>query len=154
MTQRPEPRAGSGADDWSRSTAPAPPPGWPEPPVPGDWTAPGYAPPRRNGPGVASLFLGLAALPAFLFLVPGAVLGALALALGLIGRGRVKRGEADAKGVATAGIVLGSIALAVTVAWAVTIAVLDNRNQKAYENCLRSGEAPSSCVEQYDPTRP
>ncbi|HVF05825.1 MAG TPA: hypothetical protein VNA20_13365 [Frankiaceae bacterium] len=152
MTQPPDPTAGAG--DWQPSTTPAPTPDWPTPPVPGDWTAPGYAPPRHNGPGIASLFIGLLAIPAVLFLLPGAVLGVVALALGLIGRGRVKRGEAGAKAAATAGVVLGTVAIVGAIAWGVTIAVLDSRNQDAYEDCLRSGEAPSSCVERYDPTNP
>ena len=142
MTQPPEPPAGSGA------------PAWPVPPTPGDWTAPGWAPPRHNGPAIASLVLGVLALPSVLFLWVGIVFGLVALALGLIGRGRVKRGEASAKGAATAGVVLGTLAVASSVALIATVYVLDQRNQDAYEECLRGGERPLTCVERYDPSEP
>ncbi|MEU5402093.1 DUF4352 domain-containing protein [Streptomyces sp. NPDC005963] len=76
-----------------------------------------YTPPpqhMRNGLGTAALVLGIIGaitgwIPFIFFL--GGGLGLLALILGLVGRGRGKRGEASNKGVATAGAVLGLVAM-------------------------------------------
>ena len=157
MPQPPERASGPAARRWGAGpSAPGePPPGWPAPPPPpGDWSAPGWAPPRRNAPAVASFFLGIVAVPAFFFLLPGAILGIVALALGLIGRRRAERGEADAKGAATAGVVLGSLAIVATIVWGVTLYVVDARNQDRYEECLRLGAPPRVCVDRHRPSDP
>ncbi|MEV6395789.1 DUF4352 domain-containing protein [Streptomyces sp. NPDC051907] len=74
--------------------------------------------PARNGLGTAALVLGiigaLSGLIPLLFWLAG-ILGLLALILGLSGRGRVKRGEAVNKGVATTGAVLGLVSLILSV---------------------------------------
>ncbi|MDT9686029.1 DUF4190 domain-containing protein [Streptomyces sp. TRM76323] len=82
----------------------------PAPPVP--------AAPARNGLGTAALVLGIIGtvsgfIPLFFWLA--GILGLLALILGLVGRGRAKRGEATNKGVTTAGAILGLVALILSV---------------------------------------
>ncbi|MEU6879263.1 DUF4352 domain-containing protein [Streptomyces sp. NPDC046712] len=76
----------------------------------------------RNGLGTAALILGiigtLSGLIPFFFWLAG-ILGLIALILGLVGRGRVKRGEANNKGVTTTGAVLGLAALILSVVGAV-----------------------------------
>jgi len=134
--------------------APAPPPGWPQQHPPGDWSAPGWSPPRRNGPGIASFFLGLLALPAVLFVVPGVLIGALAVALGLIGLGRVKRHEADASGVATTGLILGIVAVVLGIVWGVFTTIGANRAQEDYDACRRAGIDKAQCVDEFDPADP
>lgn len=84
--------------------------------------APHQQQPARNGLGTAALVLGiigaLAGLVPLLFWLAG-ILGVLALVLGLVGRGRVKRGEAVNKGVTITGAVLGLVALVLSVVGAV-----------------------------------
>ena len=65
----------------------------------------------KNGMGVAALVVGIigVVLPIVFF-----VFSALALLFGFLGLGRVKRGEATNKGVATAGVVLGVIGLVIS----------------------------------------
>jgi hypothetical protein len=65
----------------------------------------------KNGMGVAALVLGIISvvLPWFFF-----VFAALAIIFGSVGQGRVNRGEATNKGVATAGVVLGAIGLVIS----------------------------------------
>ncbi|WDN52278.1 DUF4352 domain-containing protein [Streptomyces clavuligerus] len=82
------------------------------------------APPRRmrNGLGTAALVLGL--IGAISGLIPllfwlGGTLGLIALILGLSGRARAKRGEADNRKVALAGALLGLVAMVAGVAGAV-----------------------------------
>ena len=97
----------------------------PQSPQPQQPYAPAQTPglrPARNGLGISALILGIigavSGLIPFLFWLAG-ILGVIALILGLVGRGRVKRGEATNKGVTTFGAVLGLIALILSVVGAV-----------------------------------
>ncbi|MFD3946205.1 DUF4190 domain-containing protein [Streptomyces sp. NPDC058579] len=76
----------------------------------------------RNGLGTAALILGIigtvSGLIPLLFWLAG-ILGVIALILGLVGRGRVKRREANNKGVTTTGAILGLAALILSVVGAV-----------------------------------
>ncbi|MGY5032843.1 DUF4190 domain-containing protein [Streptomyces sp. 900116325] len=97
----------------------------PQSPQPQQPYAPAQTPglrPARNGLGIAALILGIigavSGLIPFLFWLAG-ILGVIALILGLVGRGRVKRGEATNKGATTFGAVLGLIALILSVVGAV-----------------------------------
>lgn len=108
--------------DDRRSTPPpsAPPPGWGAPPPSGqsDWGAPGHGGPPQggsNGLGIAALVVGLLAFFTSWLLI-GGVFGIVAIVLGILALGKVKRGEASNKGMAIAGIVLGAIGLLVTAA--------------------------------------
>ncbi len=86
----------------------------PPPPQYGDY--PGYPPPGsatpKNGLGVASLVVAIIAL---FSVVGGVVLGVVAIILGFLGRGRVKRGEANNGGIAIAGIVLGVLSIILSI---------------------------------------
>ncbi|MEU3747897.1 MULTISPECIES: DUF4190 domain-containing protein [Streptomyces] len=68
----------------------------------------------RNGLGTAALILGIigtvSGLIPLLFWLAG-TLGVIALVLGLVGKGRVKRGEASNKGVTITGAILGLVSL-------------------------------------------
>lgn len=72
----------------------------------------------RNGLGTAALILGIigtvSGFMPFLFWLAG-ILGVIALILGLVGKGRVKRGEANNKGVALTGAILGLASLVLSV---------------------------------------
>jgi Domain of unknown function (DUF4190)/zinc-ribbon domain len=94
----------------------APPPGYPPPPYgypppqgypPGAW--PGYGPaPSNNGFAIASLVLGL------LGWFPCGVGSVLAIVFGFVARGQIKQsqGRQTGSGMATAGIILGFVAVA------------------------------------------
>lgn len=101
---------------WPPASGSYPPP----PPYPYSYPAPGqypsYPPPGvanapRNGAGIAALIVAIAGIVTALSVIGGVALGLAAVVLGLIGRGRAKRGEADNGGVALAGIVLGALAV-------------------------------------------
>ncbi|MFD8210630.1 DUF4190 domain-containing protein [Streptomyces sp. NPDC059695] len=76
----------------------------------------------RNGLGTAALILGiigtLSGLVPLFFWLAG-ILGLIALILGLVAKGRVKRREANNKGVAVTGAILGLAALILSVVGAV-----------------------------------
>ena len=108
---------------------PGPPPGpyggaYPPPPMPyGDYYS-GYsgAPTvMRNGLGVAALISGILGLFGWCSVVFGVLLGITAIILGFVARGRVKRGQASNGGMATAGIVLGALAIVVSIVWVVWV---------------------------------
>src|SRR2546421_2233735 len=86
-----------------------------------DFPPPGPPAPQPAGDGlaIASLVLGIVGVvlgfTVFLFWVAG-VLGLLALVLGLVGRGRVRRGLATNKRMALAGAILGGCAIVLAIA--------------------------------------
>lgn len=96
--------------------------GYPAPPAPQYGGYPGYggqpawgAGPS-NGMGTASMVLGILAVCLFcIYGIPSLILGTLALIFGIIGRKRAARGEADNAGQALAGLILGSIGIAIGV---------------------------------------
>lgn len=105
------------------STPPAQPQyGQPAPGAQPAWGAPGdqHGQPgghgKRNGLGIAALVVGLLSLPAIFTIVGGILLGLVAIVLGILARGRVKKGEADNGGMAIAGIVLGALSLLASIA--------------------------------------
>lgn len=114
--------------------APAYPPYAPYPP-PG-----GYLPPSvpRNGLGAAALVIAIIALIGSFSVVGGIVGGIVAVVLGLIARGRVKRGEATNGGVALAGVILGVFAVVIGLVFiAVWISLLREVGAQNYFDCLQ-----------------
>jgi hypothetical protein len=96
---------------------PLPPPGQPPgagypapPPMPyATQTPPAIAP--RNGLGISALVIAIVGLLLCFTIVFGVLLGIAAVVMGFMGRGRVKRGEANNGGVAVAGVVLGFLSI-------------------------------------------
>ncbi len=142
MTERPEssgesfippaatpPPAGmppTGAPPNPYSYPPGPPPGpygggYSPPPMPYTDYYAGAPTVMRNGLGVAALITGILGLFGSCSVVFGVLLGIVAVILGLVARGRVKRGQANNGGIATAGIVLGILAIIVSIAWIVWV---------------------------------
>ena len=76
------------------------------------------APPAgpRNGVGTGALVVAVAALVLSWSVVGGAIGGIIAVVLGITGRGRARRGEADNGPIATAGMALGALAVVVGIA--------------------------------------
>jgi hypothetical protein len=114
----------------------------------------GYGPPqRRNGLGTAALVLGILALLLSWTIVGGVVLGLAAVVLGVLGRGRVKRREADNGGSAVAGIVLGLVGLVIAIGLvALGAAFFSSEQGRTLTECLReAGNDPAAqeqCLEQ------
>jgi Domain of unknown function (DUF4190) len=124
--------------------------GYPPPPYQ-QYPYPGYGPPPaapRNGLGIASLVLAIAALLAFWSVVGGVIIGVVALILGIVGRGRAKRGEATNGGVALAGIVLGALAIVVSLAFiAVWVGIFDEVGGTDYLDCVADAGSDTTAVE-------
>ncbi|MCW2519868.1 MAG: hypothetical protein JWR46_2487, partial [Mycobacterium sp.] len=73
----------------------------------------------RNGTGTAALVVAIAGLVFCWSVVGGIGCGIVAVILGVLGRGRAARGEANNGGIATAGSALGLVAVVASVAFAV-----------------------------------
>lgn len=128
---------------------PGPYPGsYPPPPMPyGDYV--GGPPPARNGLGIAALIVGIIGLVGSISIVGGVVLGIAAVVLGLLGRARVKRGEATNGGVALAGIVLGVLAIiAGLLAIAFWVGLFNEVGAGDYFDCLQQAGQDRTLVQQ------
>jgi heme/copper-type cytochrome/quinol oxidase subunit 2 len=80
----------------------------------------GYQPPPtgpKNGLGIAALVIAILGLVFCWTVIGGVVLGVVAVIIGIVGRGRAKRGQATNGGVAIAGAVLGLLAVIVSLAF-------------------------------------
>ncbi|MDG4535488.1 DUF4190 domain-containing protein [Streptomyces sp. AV19] len=77
----------------------------------------------NNGFGTAALVLGIVGVVLSFTMIFGIVLGVLAVVFGAIGRAKVTKGEAANRGSATAGLILGSLALLLSVLMIVLVAI-------------------------------
>jgi hypothetical protein len=124
---------------------PPPPPYYGYPPTP-------MAP--KNGLGTASLVLAVIALVSVATVFTPIVLGAVAVVIGFLGRGRVRRGAANNGGVAIAGIVLGALAIIVGLAFiAIWTAVWKDVGGGDYINCMQKAGSDhfqqQQCADQF-----
>lgn len=92
----------------------------------------GWAPAPNNGLGTAAMVIGIISVVGFCLYGINIILGILALIFGIIGLGRAKRGEATNRGMALAGVILGSVGIVVGAAflglviWAATTSDSDS----------------------------
>ncbi|WP_019971181.1 DUF4190 domain-containing protein [Mycobacterium sp. 141] len=143
----------------------------PPPPYGGGYPPPSYggypAPPPvqvphgpvgpRNGLGIAALVTAIVGLVLVWSVVGGIALGLAAIIIGFAARGRCKRGEADNVGVATSGIVLGVIAVLVSVVFVwIWISVgqrwYDEFGGHEYMNCMQRAGSDRVAQQQCEDT--
>jgi len=113
----------------------------PPPPSQDPRAVPYGAPPpssgRRNAFGTAALVLGILGVATILVVVPGLLLGILAIVFGVLGRGRARRGEADNGNLAIAGLVLGTVAVVASAALlAFGVSLLNSDEGKRLQDCV------------------
>ena len=103
--------------------------------------------PKRNGLGVAALVLGILGLLGAIAVVPGVLLGVLAVVFGVIGRTRAKRGEATNGGLAVAGVVLGVLALlASAVLGFAGFSLLRTPEGQRYQQCVAQAQGDRDAI--------
>ncbi|WP_239148690.1 DUF4190 domain-containing protein, partial [Streptomyces anulatus] len=111
----------------------------------------GWAPAPNNGLGTAAMVIGIISVAGFCLYGVNIILGILALIFGIIGLGRAKRGEATNRGMALAGVILGSVGIVVGAAilgliiWAATSAESDSDSD--YDSTYDDPFATSLVVE-------
>jgi hypothetical protein len=128
--------------------------GYPYPP--GAYPPPysGPVPPAaspRNGLGVASLIVGIVAVVTSWTVVGGLALGVVAAIIGLVARGRFKRGEATGGGAALIGTLLGIAAAGLS---GVLLAILivgyaTGELNEDYQHCLGEHNGMAQYCSQY-----
>jgi hypothetical protein len=120
-------------------------------PPPGGYDG-GYGQPPvspKNGVGIAALILGILSILAFWTFGFGIFLGIIAVVLGVLGRGRVKRREATNGGVATTGLVLGVLGIiGGAVFIALTVWVFNEVGVGDLATCLSDAGGDATRVEQ------
>jgi hypothetical protein len=123
--------------------------GYPPPPMPyGDYYQAAPAAPK-NGLGIAALVVAVIALLGSFSIIGGILGGVIAVILGVIGRGRAKQGEANNGGVALAGIVLGVIAIIVSLVFIpIYVGLFKDMGGGGYLECLQQAGQDSAAVEQ------
>lgn len=112
---------------------------WGSPPAQqyGQQYGPGAGGPKRNGLGIAALVVGILSLIGIFTIFGGILLGIIAIVLGVLGRGRVNRGEADNGGMAVTGIVLGAISLVLSLVFvAVGVAFFNSVGGQSLIQCV------------------
>lgn len=139
-----------GYDPGPQAYAPGPYPGaYPPPPMPYGEYYPGAPMPPRNGLGVTALVLAVIALVASCSVVGGLVLGIAAIIIGFLGRGRVTRGEANNGGIALTGIILGALAVIVSLAFiALYSNVFNEYGGRDLVSCVQSANGDNDKVQQ------
>jgi len=134
-------RPGSGSAPYG--SPPANQPGYGQP-APG-----GPAGSPKNGLGVAALVLGILALLTSFTVLGGVLFGLLAIVLGLVGRGRAKRGEATNGGMALAGVILGVLGLLISVALiALGASFLNSDSGRELQDCIESAGQDQAAAQQ------
>lgn len=120
----------------------------PPPPQPyAGWTPPPTGP--KNGLGIASLVIAIVGLVLVWSVFGGVILGTVAIVIGFVAHGRVRRGEANNGGVAIAGIVLGVLALVGGLAFiAIWVGVFNQVGGSSYVDCLRNAGSDQTKIQQ------
>lgn len=108
----------------------------------------------RNGFGIAALVLGLLAVLLFWTIILPIIFGLLALIFGLVGRARVKRGQATNGRMALAGVLLGLLGLIIVGAIiAFSAWTLQSPEGQRFLECVEQAgedqEQMRQCVEQF-----
>lgn len=128
----------------------------PAPPQPySGFTPPPAAP--KNGMGITALVLAIIGLVTSASVVLGIVLGLVAVILGFMARGRVKRGEATNGGVALAGILLGLLSIIAGVVFIVIyVAVFNEVGGGDFVSCMNDAgndtAAQQACADEFQRT--
>jgi hypothetical protein len=148
----------------SQSDRPEQPPYGPPPqqyaygPYPGSYPPPppqpyaGYIarpPAPRNGLGIAALIVAIVALLSVWSVIGGIILGVVAVILGFVGWGRVKRREATNGGIAIAGIALGALAIVISLIFIpIWMSVFNEVGGGDYVDCLSRAGSDQNAIQQ------
>jgi hypothetical protein len=105
----------------------------------------------RNAMGTAGLALGIVAIVLSWTVVGGIILGILAIIFGIVGRSRVKRGEADNRRPANAGIITGVVAIVLAGGLiALGVSIVNSPAGKNLQECLKNANGNKAAVSQCD----
>jgi hypothetical protein len=102
----------------------------------------------KNGLGIAALIVALGGLLFCWTVIGGVALGVVAVIIGIVGRGRAKRGEATNGGVAITGALLGALAVVVGLVFIpIWIGVFSEIGGTDYLDCVAKAGSDPKAVE-------
>lgn len=102
-----------------------------------------------GGMATAALVLGILALLTSWTVIGGALFGLLAVILGFLALGKVRRGLGTGRGRAIAGIVLGLLSIAIAIAiFAIGASILNSDEAQNLQECLRDAGTNQSEITQ------
>jgi hypothetical protein len=108
-----------------------------------------------TGMAVASLVLGILGIFTAFFLL-GGLLGLIAVILGIVALGKIKRGEAGGRGMAIGGIVTGVLAMLLALIIVVAVGSFFAENSEEFSNladCLdqaTTAQAEEACRDEFE----
>lgn len=113
----------------------------------------GTPPPQQpaspsNGAGIAALILGIIGILTVWTIIGGIVFGVLAVILGFIGRSLVKKQRATNGGMSLAGIILGILAVIISIVLVVVgVGIFNKVGGRDLVDCLRDAGNDSAAVQ-------
>jgi H+/Cl- antiporter ClcA len=113
------------------------------------YDAPPQGRPLGSGLAIASLVVGILALVTFWTYVGGILLGLIAIVLGVLALGRVRKGRAAGRGMAITGVVLGTLGLLLSLAFiALTVWVFNSSGGSTFTECVANAGGDRTKIEQ------
>ncbi|MBT2489879.1 DUF4190 domain-containing protein [Streptomyces sp. ISL-96] len=107
-------------------------------------TSPDTGMKRSNGPAIAALVLGIAAILLFWTVFGGIVLGLLAVIVGIVGARKARGGRAPHGKMSVIGAVLGALGLiASVVIIAIGASILNSDEFKDFDDCVQQADTQS-----------
>jgi hypothetical protein len=97
-----------------------------------------------NGLAVAALVVGIVGLVLFWTVWGGLILGILGIVFGAVGISKANRGAPN-KGMATAGLVLGAVALVASVLFTVAVVSVVSNSEAKFDQVTECVTNPDSC---------
>lgn len=113
------------------------------------YDAPPQSRPLGSGLAIAALVLGILALLTFWTVFGGILLGLIAIVLGVIALRRVRKGIAAGRGMAIAGVILGTLGLLGSLLWIALIAwVFNSSGGSDLTECVSNANGDQTKIEQ------
>ncbi|MER5258090.1 DUF4190 domain-containing protein [Streptomyces sp. NPDC002855] len=117
-------------------------------------THPGTGGQRSNGLAIAALVLGIAAILLFWTVIGGALLGLLAVILGIIGARKARGGRAPHGMMSIIGAILGALGLIASgVIIAIGASILNSDEFDNFDDCVKQAKTQSerdACARDFD----
>lgn len=103
----------------------------------------------KNGLGIAAMVLGILAMLTILTVFGGILFGLIAVVLGFVARGKVKKGEATNGAVALSGIITGGLALLLSIGLIIFgVSLLNSDSFNNLQDCLNDAGNDTAAQEQ------
>lgn len=103
-----------------------------------------------SGLAITALVLGILSLPLLIFFGLGALLGVVAVVLGIVAVRKVKQGQASGRGMAIGGIVLGAISVVLGIFVVIALFVFGFGFASEFEACVQETGSQAECQDRLE----